>query len=220
VSHDRDGYDAPVIRRPVFLGVAALLLAGCSASTNDGGSSTPSVADSVAEPAPTAEQVKAEPMTQEKLQSLWWSWASSAEPGQSPVEDSTGQYCGDSQPFGVWLVAGTSGGTADRHCQVPATLPLAGPAVNMVAPDAASCGTFLTQAKGEALVDGKPVNLEKIDPIKINYDSEQGAKTGFGCGLWARIQPLTPGEHTLTLRGSSGSFSTEANYDLTVVRLP
>jgi hypothetical protein len=203
-----------VIRRPVLLGVTALLLAGCS--------STPPASS---EPAPaetplTAEQVKVEPLAPEKLQSLWWSWASSAEPGQSPVEDSTGQYCGDSQPFGVWLVAGTYGGTADRRCQVPSTLPIAGPAVNLVAPDAATCSTFLTAAKGEALVDGKAVELEKIEPVKISYDSEQGTRTGFGCGLWARVQPLPPGEHTLTLRGSSGSFSTEANYDLTVVRLP
>lgn len=164
--------------------------------------------------------MKAEPLTPEKLQSLWWSWASSAEPGQNPVDDATGQYCGDSQPFGVWLVAGTHGGAADRHCQVPATLPIAGPAVNLVAADAASCTKFLGAAKGEALVDDKPQQLEKIEPMKITYDSEQGPQQGYGCGLWVRVQPLPPGEHTLTLRGSSGSFSTEANYDLTVVRLP
>jgi len=173
-----------------------------------------------AEETPAAEQVQAQPLTPDKLQTLWWSWASSAEPGQNPVDDTNGQYCGDSQPFGVWLVAGTHGGTADRHCQVPSTLPIAGPAVNLVAPDAQSCAKFLADAKGEALVDDKPQQLQKIDPMKITYDSEKGQQQGFGCGLWVDIQPLPPGEHTLTLRGSSGSLTTEANYDLTVVRLP
>ncbi len=196
---------------------AAFLLAGCSSS----GTPAPAAPAPPSQPdTPVAEQVKAEPLTPEKLQTLWWSWASSAEPGQNPVEDPTGQYCGDSQPFGVWLVAGTKGGTADRHCQVPSTLPLAGPAVNMIAPDAAACTKFLNAAKGEALVDDKPQQLEKIEPMKITYDSEQGPQQGFGCGLWVRVNPLAPGEHTLTLRGSSGSMSTEANYDLTVVKLP
>ncbi|MFC0114717.1 hypothetical protein [Kibdelosporangium aridum] len=205
-----------MIRRPVLIGAAALLLAGCSSTPEPAPASTPPAP--AAEPA--AEQVKAEPLTPQRLQTVWWSWASSAEPGQNPVEDPTGQYCGDSQPFGVWLIAGTPGGTADRHCQVPATLPLAGPAATQVTQDAASCTRFLATAKGEALLDGKPVQLEKIEPTKITYDTEQGVKEGYSCGLWVRIDPLSPGQHTLTLRGSSGTFNNEANYDLTVVRLP
>ncbi|MBP2321087.1 hypothetical protein JOF56_001472 [Kibdelosporangium banguiense] len=201
-----------MIRRPVSIGVAALLLlAGCS-STPPAPSPEPASDDQ------PVEQVKAEPLTPERLQSLWWSWANSADP--SPVADPTGQYCGDSQPFGVWLVAGTNGGTADRHCQVPATLPIAGPAIGHIAPDAAACTKFLTAAKGEALLDDKPVQLEKAEPTKISYDTGGGSKEGFSCGLWVRLQPLSPGEHTLTLRGSSGSQTSEANYDLTVVRLP
>jgi len=207
-----------VIRRPVSLGATAflLLLAGCSTtpSGNDSsGATTPSMPD------PTvAEQVRAEPLTPERLQTLWWSWASSAEP--SPVDDTDGQLCGDSQPFGVWLVASTKTGTADRHCQVPSTLPIAGPAVSTVTPDAAACAKFLADAKGEALVDNQPQQLEKIDPMKIQYDTDKGQKEGYGCGLWVRINPLLPGEHTLTLRGNAGAQATEAHYDLTVVKLP
>ncbi|ONI78973.1 hypothetical protein ALI144C_27910 [Actinosynnema sp. ALI-1.44] len=158
-------------------------------------------------------------MTPQRLQTLWWSWASSAAPGQSPVEDATGQYCGDSQPFGVWLVAGTASGTADRHCQVPAALPLAGPAAAQVTKDQNDCAAFLAAAKGEVLLDGKPVQLEKMEPTKITYETEQGSKEGFSCGLWFRANPLSPGQHTLTLRGSSGSFANEVNYDLAVVKL-
>ncbi|ALG06108.1 hypothetical protein AOZ06_03505 [Kibdelosporangium phytohabitans] len=197
---------------PLLIG-SALLLAACS------GTPAPAPAPSApAEQAP-AEQVKTEPLTPQRLQSLWWSWTSSAEPGQSPVEDTTGQYCGDSQPFGVWLLASTSSGTADRHCQVPAALPIAGPAAAQVTKDQSGCTTFLAAAKGEATLDGKPVQLEKMEPTKITYETEQGSKEGFSCGLWFRAGPLSPGQHTLTLRGSSGSFTSEVNYNLTVVRL-
>jgi hypothetical protein len=202
----------------VSIGVTAfLLLAGCSTSTPATppvtGPTTPSMPDPTA-----AEQVKAEPLTPERLETLWWSWANSASPG--PVDDTDGQQCADSQPFGVWLVAGTRSGTADRHCQVPSTLPIAGPAVTSVSPDAAGCAHFLADAKGEALLDNQPQQLEKIDPMKIRYDTDTGQKEGYVCGLWARINPLQPGEHTLTLRGTTGTKTTEANYDLTVVRLP
>jgi hypothetical protein len=202
-----------VIRRPVFIGVAALLLAGCSSTSPE-----PQSAAAAAPDDQPAQQVKAEPLTPERLQSLWWSWANSADPG--PMADPTGQFCGDSQPFGVWLVAGTNGGTADRHCQVPATLPIAGPVIGHIAPDAAGCTKFLAEAKGEALLDDKPVPLTRTEPTRISYDTGGGSKDGYSCGLWMRIEPLSPGEHKLTLKGSSGTRTSEANYDLTVVRLP
>lgn len=208
-----------MIRRPMAIGVTAfLLLAGCS-STPPAPSTPGSVDPSM--PNPTAvEQVKAEPLTPERLQTLWWSWASSAAPGQSPVDDTSGQYCADSQPFGVWLVAGTHGGEADRHCQVPSTLPVAGPAVSQISPDQAGCDRFMADAKGEALLDDKPQQLQTIAPTKITYDNGKGPQQGFSCGLWMTLTPLSPGEHTLTLRGTSGTLATEANYDLTVVTLP
>lgn len=99
-------------------------------------------------------------------------------------------------------------------------MPIAGPVVGQVTPDAAACTRFLDAAKGEAVLDGKPQSLEKIEPTKIAYESDKGKQEAFSCGLWLRIDPLPPGEHTLTLRGSSGSLTSEANYDLTVVRLP
>jgi hypothetical protein len=203
----------------VSLGATAflLLLAGCSTTPSSDTSSPAGTTPSMPDPT-AAEQIRDEPLTPVRLQTLWWSWASSAVP--SPVDDTDGQLCGDSQPFGVWLVAGTKSGTADRRCQVPSTLPIAGPAASTVTPDAAACARFLSDAKGEALVDNQPQKLEKIDPVKIQYDTDQGQKEGYSCGLWVRINPLPPGEHTLVLRGNTGNQATEANYDLTVVQLP
>nr|CEL19440.1 hypothetical protein [Kibdelosporangium sp. MJ126-NF4]CTQ94761.1 hypothetical protein [Kibdelosporangium sp. MJ126-NF4] len=197
---------------PLVIG-AALLMAGCSSTP------APAPPPAAAEP-PPADQVKTEPLTPQRLQTMWWSWTSSAEPGQNPVEDPTGQYCGDSQPFGVWLIASTSTGTADRHCQVPSTLPLAGPAAAQVTKDEKGCAAFLDAAKGEAQLDGKPVRLDKMAPTKITYETEKGTQEGFSCGLWLRVEPLAPGEHRLSVKGSSGSFASEVNYDLTVVKLP
>ena len=37
-----------------------------------------------------------------------------------------------------------------------------------------------------------------------------------GCGLWAWIPPLNPGEHELLVKGESGTFSSSARYLLLV----
>ncbi|ASU81054.1 hypothetical protein CDG81_11510 [Actinopolyspora erythraea] len=132
------------------------------------------------------------------------------------MRDTTGRFCAVNQPERVWFVAGTYGGTVRRSCRVPAELPLAGPVVNRVTDTAAACEDFLAEAEGTASVDGTEVTLRRIEPTSITYETGSGAARGIGCGLWLRVPPLSPGKHTLTLRGSSGEFSTGARYELTV----
>ncbi|WP_238015441.1 hypothetical protein KZZ52_44710 [Dactylosporangium sp. AC04546] len=43
-----------------------------------------------------------------------------------------------------------------------------------------------------------------------------GKTRGIGCGLWARIDPPTAGEHTVRIHGESGSFVVDAEYTLVV----
>ncbi|MET9250329.1 hypothetical protein [Nonomuraea sp. NPDC003709] len=45
---------------------------------------------------------------------------------------------------------------------------------------------------------------------------EEGTVISHACGVWARLQPLKPGRHTLTLRGSSAEFHTGVEYTLMV----
>ncbi|WP_232667509.1 hypothetical protein [Pseudonocardia sp. TRM90224] len=196
------------VMRGALLGAVTVLLASCS-----GAPPAPSPAAPTDTPADTAAAI-----TPARLQSLWWSWASSAPPGRSPVEDTTGAVCADNQPTEVWLVAGTFGGRAERRCQVPAGVSIAGPAVNAVTPDAEACTSFLAGARGDVVLDGAPEAVESIEPTEITYDAVDGRYRGFGCGLWFRLPPLSPGEHTLVISGSSGEFATEARYVLTVSR--
>lgn len=151
------------------------------------------------------------------LQSLWWTWVSTAPSGRDPVEDATGDHCDERQPDHVWLVAGTYGGTVRRECRVPSGVPLAGPAVTAVTPTRDACVDYLDQVAGEVMLDGKPQRLESLGPERITFESGDGLSDGYGCGLWVRIRPLDPGQHVLSLLGRRGSVKIEAVYHLTVV---
>lgn len=155
-------------------------------------------------------------MSGTELQSRWWGWVSSAPAGQDPVRDTTGRFCAVNQPERTWFVAGTYGGEVRRSCRVPGNTPIVGPAVNRVTSTASACEKFLAKSEGTATVDGAEQSLRRIEPTRIAYESPSGPVARYGCGLWLRVPPLSPGEHTLTLRGSSGEFRTEASYQLIV----
>jgi len=50
----------------------------------------------------------------------WWQWLISIPQDVNPVGDPTGRYCGQNQTGPVWFLVGTSGGTAERTCEIPA----------------------------------------------------------------------------------------------------
>lgn len=200
----------PIVPR-LFIAAFALLLAGCAA--------TP-------EPAPVSSETTTRSsgqLSDQELQARWWTWAASSPENRNPVVDDTGQWCGEDQPEDVWFFAGTFGGTVNRRCQVPAGRPLAGPALNLVSTDA-NCAAFMDGAKGSVTLDGQLVELRRITPVAVTYQAAknnvmgqgEGRVAGQGCGLWAWIPPLTPGEHELVVRGESGDFRTTASYLLTV----
>ncbi|SEQ37472.1 hypothetical protein SAMN04488000_102693 [Lentzea albida] len=200
----------PIVPRP-FIAALALLLAGCAAAAPQ---PTPVGAETTA---------GAEPLSDQDLQARWWTWAASSPENRNPVVDDTGQWCAENQPRDVWFFAGTFGGTVDRRCEVPAGRPLAGPALNLASTSDA-CARFMEDAKGSVALDGRLVELRRIAPVAIAYQAargnvvgqREGRVTGQGCGLWAWIPPLTPGEHELVVDGESGSFRTSARYVLTV----
>ncbi len=97
------------------------------------------------------------------------------------------------------------------------------PLVNLVASEA-QCEEFMIAAKGRAVLDGKPVTSERMedDDVAVTgvagnpLTGEDGTDTFYACGLWARLQPLQPGRHELTIRGSSGGFRVGVDYTLIV----
>ncbi|MEV0645161.1 hypothetical protein AB0I28_07845 [Phytomonospora sp. NPDC050363] len=172
------------------------------------------------------------------LQNEWWSWVMSAPVHRHPVTDTTGEFCAEAQPDDLWFLAGTfgeTGGTVTRTCQIPAGRPIVVPAVNILVPSGAvfeegpvavlGCVEVQGQLSGSVALDGEELVLDQIDGAQINVGSgvmgnpltrDLSGIDGAGCGLWARIEPLSPGEHTLAIRGEAPGFSTAVDYVLTV----
>ncbi|MFS8098648.1 hypothetical protein LFM09_16070 [Lentzea alba] len=190
----------------LIIAAFALLLAGCTAVAPE-------------RPRITESSTEAEPDDRE-LQEKWWTWAVSSPRDRNPVVDETGEFCGEDQPSDVWFFAGTFGGHAERTCQVPAGRPLAGPAVNSMS----NCGSLMRSAKGSVTLDGQQVALRRMEPAPITVKAvkdnpmglREGRREGQACGLWAWIEPLSPGEHELRIEGEFGDFKTSARYRLTV----
>lgn len=142
----------------------------------------------------------------------------------SPVIDMDGRFCDKKQAPDVFFLAGTTGGHADRTCKVPAGVLVAFPLVNLFSPDASDCVTFMASAKGEALLDGRRVEADRIAAtpgtvflVANNpFTGKRAALDASLCGLWVQIEPLTPGAHTLSIRGSSGTLTVSVDYRLTV----
>lgn len=185
--------------------VVGLALVGCS---DGGGSDGPR--DTV------AGATAGEELPPDELQTAWWTWSQTAPEGRDPVADPTGEDCSVGQPDDLWLLAGTYGGAAERTCDVPSGRVLVAPAVNLVTPERADCAGFLAAAEGAVTVDGVEVELERIDPVQITFESSGGPERGFACGLWAQVAGLQPGEHRIEVTGSSGIFRTRVDYTITV----
>jgi hypothetical protein len=204
-------YDARMPFRSAALPLLLLgLLTGCGLAVTSAGEMT------------SSSSLSRQPVS--PVQGRWWTWAASEPESTNPVSDPTGKFCDRNQPQDVWFLAGTFGGTVQRTCQVPAGRPLAAPLVNWVATKA-ECEAFLADAKGEAVLDGKPVPPELLRDTDVLVTGvagnpvthEEGSFASDACGLWVRLPPLEPGAHTLTIRGSSGGFATGVDYTLIVV---
>lgn len=152
-----------------------------------------------------------------ELQGRWWSWARSQPPAQDPVADTVGTHCDVDQPADVWFLAGTNGGHATRRCEVPAGVPLAGPAITNLTETQGLCTGFMFEAEGEVLVDGTAQPLTRIDAAPMTLTVDGKSTEAVSCGLWFWIEPLPVGEHEVRLRGGDEwGFDTSATYTITV----
>ncbi|MGA5816504.1 signal protein [Kitasatospora sp. NPDC094028] len=158
-----------------------------------------------------------------ELQGRWWTWAASSASDVNPVSDQDGHLCAQGQKNGIWFLAGSFGETVKRSCTVPAGVPVAFPLVNRVG-EAADCEAFMATAKGSATLDGKALEPERYEGTSVAISGVEGNPlTQRGgrfrtraCGLWVQADPLTPGSHTLSIKGSSGSFEVSVDYTLQV----
>lgn len=217
-----------VARAAGVVALAVGVLAGCGSEADRSGTATPAStpsqsASEASVGASVGASVEAAPLSSRELQGRWWTWAASEPEATNPVADEDGGDCARNQPDDVWFLAGTFGTRAERMCPVPAGVLLAFPLVNLVGTEE-SCADFMGTAEGSAVLDGKPVEAETyrgdaitargVDGNPVTGDG--GAFTGTGCGMWVRLDALSPGNHTLKIRGSSGDFSTGVDYSLAV----
>ncbi|MER7703270.1 signal protein [Kitasatospora sp. NPDC097605] len=216
-------------RQPAALALGALLLTALAACTSAPGPGPGSAAS--APPLPGEEPaespsppVAVRTLTSPEVQSGWWGWAVSVETELSPVLDTTGRRCAEHQREGIWYLAGTTGGeVVERTCTVPVGLPLLFPLVTTFG-EASDCQDFMDTAKGSATLDGAPLAAEPLGATRIQLNGTPGNPFGerigntWSCGLWVRLDPLTPGDHELTIRGESAAFdfSTGVDYHLRV----
>jgi hypothetical protein len=139
------------------------------------------------------------------------------------VSDPDGHLCAQGQSAGIWFLAGTYGGSVTRSCTVPAATQVAFPLVNTLG-TASDCGDFMASAQGSAVLDGQtlahdryeatPVQVTGVDGNRVTQ--RRGRVRTEACGLWVQLPALSPGSHTLSIRGSSGSFAVAADYRLQV----
>ncbi|MER7582059.1 signal protein [Kitasatospora sp. NPDC097691] len=225
--------------RPATSGPAGSVPAASGSATSGTPSSGPTSSGATAEaPSPSAPATQepppdANPAYTARVQAIlpydvqasWWSWAASIEQARNPVLDRDGHLCGQGQKADLWFLAGTTGGAVTRSCTVPADMPVIFPVVNLSG-GRTDCLDFMTAAQGSATLDGRALSVETIEPTLIRFDTVKGNPftNGSGevyryaCGLWVRLEPLTPGRHELSVRGSAGGFATAADYHLQVGR--
>ena len=161
----------------------------------------------------------------EGLAARWVQWVAATGPFRNPLLDTTGRHAHRRQPADVWFLGGCFGGTVERRCVAPSGRPLFFPAFNMWCPD----GTYippLPGAKGTVEVDGRPHPVVTIDAAEsfevrgafLNPVTRTRRATPMRVwGIWAMVDQLPPGNHTVRFSGTDGQrFHVAATYYLQV----
>jgi len=140
----------------------------------------------------------------------------------------------------VFFLAGNFGGRSNRRCAIPCGRPLLFPVVcsiMWVPDDCQNCAECVQKVVGwmdqaadlDCKLDGVSIpNLKKYrglspechcfvlpEPNPFGIPSGKYAVSASD-GIWLMIEPLCPGEHTISWRGRLGDFALEISYQLTV----
>jgi hypothetical protein len=157
----------------------------------------------------------------------WWQWAYSIPKDVNPLTDTTGKNCADGQTGPVWFLAGTTGGTAERTCTIPAGKAILFPIIVSECSYAEYPGlTTEQQLRSCAVTQNDRVNLAAtVDGMTIqdlqryrvqsplfsftvptnNIVGIKGGTTtqGVSDGYWVFVQPLSAGSHNIHFSGLS-----------------
>ena len=180
--------------------------------------------------------------TQGEWSRLWWQWAASFEPDDSPVADRTGKFCHLKQSGPVWFLAGTYGAHRTiRTCMVPKDTYLFFPLVNyVVGPTgqirAEECDVCCAQneAAARSMTDGPSDLVLDLDGQRVEqletYRQVSPACFDLGAlanprtrvfpsasnGYYVMLKPLSAGKHELNFGGRLPSLFQAVTYTLIV----
>jgi hypothetical protein len=176
----------------------------------------------------------------------WWQWAYSLPAENNPILDKTGKDCAQMQSGPVWFLAGTSGGSVERSCNIPSNNAIFFPIINTFCPKALNPDYSMEEiAKGcppegptakanivEASLDGQALQAYRVQSQIFNITlpknnilgAPEGVTEAVSDGYWILLEPLSIGQHEIHFRGSAldvtetstTNFVTEASYHLTV----
>jgi len=196
----------------------------------------------VAAPLATAQKKPSAEPSLAELTGSWWSWAAS-DPSPLVGDYKGGEQCEGEFVEGVFFLAGTTGGAAERTCTVPADTPLLFPVVNVACSEAftnppdpkpyTKCAKNIIDAALEdsetfATLDGQELQIERIASGPFDWTIESGNPFGLPAGtydaasdgLWVYLpEGLESGKYTLEFGGSffGGGFTVDTTYTLRVV---
>jgi hypothetical protein len=164
-------------------------------------------------------------MTYAEWTAKWWQWLVSIPQPSNPAADATGKNCGLNQNGPVWFLAGTTGGSAERTCTLPAGKAILFPIINSECdflgyPNVKTELGLVSCAKADpdrttnlqATIDGVDLRqLEKYriisQPFNVTFPSNNlfgspvGTTTMVSDGFWVFLQPLAIGQHELHFSG-------------------
>lgn len=176
-------------------------------------------------------------LSQAEWSRVWWQWAASFEPGESPVADLTGEKCGNGQSGDVWFLAGTFGTRrTTRTCRVPRGKFLFFPLINYVT--APTEGPGMPCAEARRLVDvmtrEPDVLVLDVDDVRVpdllfrRQVTEECFDLGSrrqppvrvypaaAAGFYAMLRPLPPGRHVINLGGRLPGMAQAVTYVLII----
>lgn len=172
----------------------------------------------------------------------WLQWALSIPADQSPLLDTTGEFCHVGQSGPVFFLAGNFGGTTVRQCTVPEGKALFFPLLNFFWVQTPFDPPYTIEELRDIVgppmdgailtceIDGRPIkNLSSYREESVVFTTTLPEGNLFGIdagdyapcldnGYYLMLWPLKKGRHTIHFTGETAdhSFAVDVTYYLTV----
>jgi hypothetical protein len=209
----------------MVLMVASVVFVGLLVQLNLGWAQSPNANNN--NPAIFAPDSQPYGLTYSDWTAKWWQWVYSIPTANNPLLDQTGKDCtqGQNQTAPVWFLAGTSGGSAERTCTIPAGKAILFPVFNSIEIAAgadineseedlrarAKTGTDAVTTL-EASIDGTPLqnlwnyrvqspSFSVTFPTDNVFGISEGSYRSAADGYWVFLEPLPPGQHDIQFHG-------------------